>query len=217
MSQIRPLTAAQSPTSSAPFKYVAGDVALDFVNTVDWTTRGLEHERLTSYARLIEWADGAGLVSRATAARLRAAASQAAHARDAAFGSALALRAALQRLLAAASASRVDGDALRAFDAFVAPAFAQRTLAARTDGRAKRAAPRFAWAWRDAESLDVIAWSVAAQAAALLTSDDVARIRLCAGDDCGWFFVDRSRNGLRRWCQMEVCGMKEKNQRRATR
>jgi predicted RNA-binding Zn ribbon-like protein len=30
-------------------------------------------------------------------------------------------------------------------------------------------------------------------------------------------YVDRSRNGLRRWCQMEVCGTKEKSRQRALR
>ena len=34
------------------------------------------------------------------------------------------------------------------------------------------------------------------------------------GADCGWMFVDRSRNRLRRWCQMETCGTMEKTRRR---
>jgi predicted RNA-binding Zn ribbon-like protein len=51
----------------------------------------------------------------------------------------------------------------------------------------------------------------------LLASDEAARIRECGGEDCGWMYVDRSRNGLRRWCQMEVCGTKEKSRQRALR
>jgi predicted RNA-binding Zn ribbon-like protein len=30
-------------------------------------------------------------------------------------------------------------------------------------------------------------------------------------------FVDRSRNGFRRWCQMATCGTEEKTRRRAAR
>src|SRR5689334_7158664 len=51
-------------TTLDPFKYVGGDAALDFVNTVDWTSRGLVRDRLTSYDRLVAWAEGAGVVSR---------------------------------------------------------------------------------------------------------------------------------------------------------
>ena len=58
-----------------------------------------------------------------------------------------------------------------------------------------------------------MAWS----AAALLTGPEVESIRVCAGPDCGWVYVDRSRNHLRRWCEMETCGTSEKNRRRAAR
>ena len=42
-------------------------------------------------------------------------------------------------------------------------------------------------------------------------------MRVCAAQDCGWVYVDRSRNGLRRWCQMETCGTIMKTRRRAER
>ncbi|MEO8561896.1 MAG: CGNR zinc finger domain-containing protein [bacterium] len=42
-------------------------------------------------------------------------------------------------------------------------------------------------------------------------------VRQRGGADCGWLYVDRSRNGLRRWCQMEVCGTREKSRKRAGR
>jgi predicted RNA-binding Zn ribbon-like protein len=54
-------------------------------------------------------------------------------------------------------------------------------------------------------------------AAALLSSDDTAKLRICGGPDCGWIYVDRSRNGLRRWCEMSVCGTREKSRRRSVR
>ena len=74
------------------------------------------------------------------------------------------------------------------------------------------------WGWRDAnERLDSVLWPVLRAAGDLLASDESARIRECGGDDCGWMYVDRSRNGLRRWCQMEVCGTKEKSRQRALR
>ena len=36
------------------------------------------------------------------------------------------------------------------------------------------------------------------------------RLKACLADDCRWAFLDRSRNGSRRWCDMRVCGNREK-------
>lgn len=47
---------------------------------------------------------------------------------------------------------------------------------------------------------------VAWQAMDLVTGDDLRRAHLCAGDDCGWVFLDRSKAGRRRWCDMATCG-----------
>jgi len=55
------------------------------------------------------------------------------------------------------------------------------------------------WRWRGATAaLDSPLWPVAWSAARLVTSDESPRLRVCAGPDCGWVYVDRSRNGLRR-------------------
>ncbi|HEX6938971.1 MAG TPA: CGNR zinc finger domain-containing protein [Longimicrobiales bacterium] len=74
------------------------------------------------------------------------------------------------------------------------------------------------WAWRGAgEELEFPLWPVIRSAADLLASGDSRRIRVCAGPDCGWLFVDRSRNGMRRWCDMKLCGTREKARRRRGR
>ena len=39
---------------------------------------------------------------------------------------------------------------------------------------------------------------------------DWQRVKACPGPDCAWVFVDRSRNGSRRWCQMNECGNRAK-------
>ena len=49
-------------------------------------------------------------------------------------------------------------------------------------------------------------WPVARSAADLLTSDDLGRVRECAGERCNWLFIDRSKNHSRRWCDMQDCG-----------
>jgi predicted RNA-binding Zn ribbon-like protein len=49
----------------------------------------------------------------------------------------------------------------------------------------------------------------------LLTGPDVDRLKACPVEagGCGWLFVDRSRNGSRRWCRMEDCGTRTKSAR----
>jgi predicted RNA-binding Zn ribbon-like protein len=46
----------------------------------------------------------------------------------------------------------------------------------------------------------------------LLRTVDLRQLRACPIEDggCGWLFLDRSRNGSRRWCAMEDCGTRAK-------
>lgn len=50
-------------------------------------------------------------------------------------------------------------------------------------------------------------------ASSLLDSEDLVRLRECSGRDCSRLFIDRSRNGSRRWCSMEGCGNRAKARR----
>ncbi len=48
----------------------------------------------------------------------------------------------------------------------------------------------------------------------LLTSSALAEVRQCPGcGDCGWLFLDTSKNHTRRWCSMEGCGSRAKMRR----
>jgi predicted RNA-binding Zn ribbon-like protein len=37
-----------------------------------------------------------------------------------------------------------------------------------------------------------------------------SRVKLCHDHGCRWLFYDRSKNGSRTWCSMEVCGNRNK-------
>ena len=39
------------------------------------------------------------------------------------------------------------------------------------------------------------------------------RIRRCANEECLWMFIDESKSGTRRWCQMSACGNRAKARR----
>ena len=42
---------------------------------------------------------------------------------------------------------------------------------------------------------------------------EFGRLKLCPGENCGWMFIDESKNRRRRWCSMEVCGNRAKAKR----
>lgn len=53
--------------------------------------------------------------------------------------------------------------------------------------------------------------ALATSALSLLAGQEWRRVRICR--NCDWLFVDRSRNGSRLWCDMSVCGNRQKARR----
>jgi predicted RNA-binding Zn ribbon-like protein len=73
---------------------------------------------------------------------------------------------------------------------------------------------RVAWTWHEhAEPGMALIGLLAQSAVELLSSNAKGRVKQCAGADCGWLFLDTSRNNSRRWCDMEVCGNRAKVRR----
>lgn len=201
-------TASSVANVPTPFEYVGGDPALDFVNTVDWAREGPRRDRLTHYGRLVTWAEGAGVTDDQTAARLyRMAAEHPARCAEA-LEQAHAARVVLRDLFRAVVHRHEGMAALGPFNDLLGHAMERLRL---------RSAP-LAYTWSDwGHDPACLVWSVTFSASNLLTSAEASRLGECPGDDCGWMFVDRSRNGLRRWCQMETCGTIAKNRRRRNR
>ncbi|MEM1045638.1 MAG: CGNR zinc finger domain-containing protein [Pseudomonadota bacterium] len=59
-------------------------------------------------------------------------------------------------------------------------------------------------------SVSAVISAIARDAIDLFTSDDFAKVKLCAAEDCSVYFVDYSRPGKRRWCSMSRCGNRAK-------
>jgi predicted RNA-binding Zn ribbon-like protein len=192
-------------------RLVAGHLALNFVNTVGGRVRRkgrarqreyldlVVHERLVSYAALVEWATVVGVVRRSQAARLVASAEVRPAAAAAVLRRGIALREALYRIFKASFEGwRPDADDVTTVDRELHIARAHERLVA---------GPPFAWVWdARAEDLDVVLWPVVRSAAELLTSAELERIGQCPGEVCGWLFLDTSRARRRRWCDMADCG-----------
>jgi len=182
-------------------------LCLDFVNTVSWRTRAQPTERLTSYADLVAWSQGAGVVTEHTAQRLLEGATRHPASAAAAFKRAIALREAIYRIFSAVAGGRAPE---------LADVATLNDTLSETASRLQLAwsAGGFAWDWAgDGDSLEPMLWPVARSAAELLTASESKRVGVCPGEGCGWLFFDTSKNRSRRWCAMEDCGNRAKARR----
>jgi predicted RNA-binding Zn ribbon-like protein len=165
---------------------------------------------------LTRWAEGAGVLPLKTGAALRRRAIAKPREAEGAYRAALRARQVLQRIFSAIAEGRSAGDELDDFNRLLGQALEHMRLVSATGGRAVGRKLRLGWEQLETR-LDAVIWPVLWSAASLIASDEASQIRICGGLDCGWMYVDRSRNGLRRWCQMETCGTREKSRRRYQR
>ncbi len=187
------------------YEFTAGDLGLDFVNTLEHHDGPAPEDMLTSWPELVDWAVKAGLATPQAAGGLLALGTKHPRAANAVFRRALRLRECLYRIVIALLAGRrpAAGD-MREFNAFLAEAQAAVVLRA-APGRLVLDLP--VSAERPGSLLD----PVVTAAARLLTSPEtIALIRRCDAENCRQFFVDRSKNHSRRWCDMKLCGNRAK-------
>jgi predicted RNA-binding Zn ribbon-like protein len=194
------------------FELTGGRLCLDLANTKD--ERSSEHPRelLGTYRDALDFATQAGVLSRTEARRLSEQALG--HPADAAraLRRLIDARETIFAILEAVAQSRpVLPARLQSLNALIADAGARRHLA--------RAHGRFEWGWlpNARRDLGLPLWASAWSAAELLASADLNRLRRCEGSGCAWLFMDTSRNGSRRWCDMSVCGNRAKARRHRSR
>ena len=194
-------------TADYRFDLSGGRLCLDFANTVgDRCTEPVEH--LGSYGDFVAWAEQAGATTaRAARGLRRAAAARPAVARRV-LADAIRLREAIYRVFAAVGSGRAPrSQDLTILNAAVPAAFERSRLVASPGGFTLAA---------DVSTDDLAAplTPIVRSAVDLLTSpSEVERVRTCAAVTCAWLFLDTTKNRARRWCDMKVCGNREKVRR----
>ena len=187
------------------FDFSGGALCCDLVNT--WGDRSdPANERLGGYVELLEWAKQAEVLGEGVGSELADLARQKPGAADGVFGVAIELREAIYRAFSAAAAGKkpVEADI----------GFLNGVLAAIPRQRLCCGGECCEWEWSPEElDLDRVLWPVVRSAADLLTSSEVGRIRECDAPDCNWLFLDHSRGGRRKWCDMSTCGNRAKARR----
>ncbi len=186
------------PIQELPF--IAGHVALDFVNTAEERGDPRAEDVLLSPADLRIWGRRYGLIgASAKAADDRAELERA-----------LELRELLYRVFSAWAHGRPPASRdLDRLGALAADGYrAGRLRAAGGDGDVQ-------WHWSRGDLASVR--HVVATSAVELLRMGPARLKQCPGDQCGWLFLDTTKRGNRRWCQMRECGQDAKDEQRRRR
>lgn len=197
------------------FELRGGVPSLDFVNTVGSRTTDRPREYLQSYGDLLDWARRAGLLTPAEGECLSRRAMLDPEGAQEKLTRALTLREAIYRVVS----GTIGGEPQNENDLSVLNGELSVAL---SHLRVVPAGSAYGWGWDRGENdgeapLDGFLWPVARSAAELLTSPKLGRVKVCAGDGCGWVFLDESRNGSRRWCDSRDCGNRERVRRHLAR
>ena len=193
---------------ASDLKLVAGELCLDFANTVEWHARNAPQERLKDYGSLVSRSREVGGVDDAGERRLRREAEENPGAARKALERAIAIREALYRTFVSLVHGRpIDISDLELLNNALAEAYQHLRVVSSGDG--------LDWQWAGKpQDLQQMLWPIVRSAADLLTSDRRSRLGQCADDrGCGWLFLDASKNRSRRWCDMGDCGNRAKPRR----
>lgn len=191
------------------WKFIGGSIPLDFVNSGAVRVREddknpldyrILKDKLESYQELVTWAQKSGIIDEKAARKLHHYASKNKQTAEDIFLKAIVLREAVYRILISLlnglQPEEEDVEELRSV-----------CVSAREHQKLIFDSDKFRW------DLDLenpapgsINWQIALSASELLTSDKLHRIKQCPGENCGWLFLDSSKNGSRQWCDMKDCG-----------
>jgi predicted RNA-binding Zn ribbon-like protein len=188
------------------FQLVAGHLALDFANTLDYRYEpGRRIDLLPTYERFLALCHQSGIVTGAETRKILDGLSELDSRRV--LKHVIELREAVYSLILSGVRGRSPAEpALRALNRFLSEARGVDEVVWH-NRRFVRSVPDVT------ERPDGPLRLVVDAAVALMTSPDIDNVRECSEGTCRWFFLDRSRNHSRRWCDMQLCGNRSKAKR----
>jgi len=211
--RLAPATGSNGKGGDAMLVSAVGEgICLGFANTLTWRGSAAPVETLADFAALLAWVQASAALPASAGRELGSWAREHPSRAAEVFAEAIVLREAIYRIAnALACGEPIRSRDFAALGRAVAQAPARRQLARagigyawRIElgkvGRAGIAAPTL---------LAPVLWSTAD----LVVGGARRRIRRCANDACLWLFVDASKNGTRRWCDMASCGNRAKARR----
>lgn len=198
-------------TRPAPFDLCGGHPALDFVNSLDnrFSDRG-RIDGLRTYEDLLRFTHETGLLDPLRGRQIAQSVTADAAAKGLRAGRSLreALAAIFYGVLEDRGPPAAD---LQTLERHLHSADRHRDLRWEA-GSGQRVG--LVWSWPGTlANAELPVWVIAQSALELLLSSDMARVRACEASTCRWLFLDTSKNHMRRWCKMKVCGNRSKARR----
>jgi predicted RNA-binding Zn ribbon-like protein len=190
------------------FKDLLGEsLCLDFVNTVSWRGRHNSKDFFDTYTDLLNWSRYVNILKAKDFGTLNQRAKKNPDEAKKVLKRAIVLREAMYDLFSARSeGTTLPKNALAIFNNFLSKTMSHSQIVQKDKG--------FMWNTDgDKNSLDWMLNPVIQSAAELLISVDIGKVKLCGDNECGWIFLDSSRNQSRRWCDMKDCGNRAKARR----
>jgi predicted RNA-binding Zn ribbon-like protein len=202
-------TATANQKQHTPAESDFRQTCIYFANLVLWRNSDQPRERLTGVDMLLRFASLTGIFDDGELAAMRQRAEESPEEAQAALERAKVAREVMYRILfSCANQLQAAPADVALLNDTVAEAQAQVQLAPTGETE------RFEWRWKSqTPQFDMVLWAAARSAAELLTSEELNKVKSCPGEGCGYLFMDLSRNGKRRWCEMDVCGNRHKVKR----
>lgn len=175
-----------------------GILCLDFVNTIHDRINEPERDYWVTHVHLLQWALKAGSIRSAEYEPLLKHVESRPAQSPKLLKEAIRLRELLYRIFHSVSlGKKIAGRDLEAFNVILSKCLSHLRLKAQDKGCSQ------SWQLMPGESM-IILVPVIYSAYELLISDRLDRIKECS--NCGWLFLDTTKNGARRWCSMNTCG-----------
>lgn len=173
-----------------------GILCLDFVNTIDNRKREIPYDYVKGFKDLLEWYGHTRALSPKIIHTLERLAKDYPQKAGVVFEKSIVLRELLHRLFTASLAKKkpAAADSMQ-FNTYIGEAYANIEIG----WVAGAGALQF-----NAPALEQVYWWPIKSAVELFTSGQLAEVKECPA--CGWLFLDKSRNGSRKWCSMSTCG-----------
>jgi len=193
----------ESKRTLETLELVGGALCLDFANTIN-SRREPEHDYLLTYSDLVDWAGKVEILSAQQVKSLKQKESQNAKEAEKALEKGQSAREIVYRIFSAsANKSKPKEEDLSAITRLYEEAIA--------NGEHAKVGNHYEIIWQADKTVDALLWSIVASAENLLLSEELGRVKECP--NCGWLFLDTSKNQSRRWCSMNTCGARDKMRR----
>jgi predicted RNA-binding Zn ribbon-like protein len=194
------------------FELIGGNVALDFVNTLDDRPSDKPKELLKNFYELALFGEDTGVLTPAELDYFYENAHLEPDEAGDAVRRAIHLREAMYAVFSALMKKKtVPQTAMNTLNTYIRDAAQHSRL---VQSEVPQNNGRCELRYNDMTSrYSAMLWPITRAAADLLTSSDMALLRACSSPTCQWLFLDTSKNHQRRWCSMKQCGNRAKVRR----